>query len=102
MIDPLSFTVGTLWSCITFGAWSVVLVRRWHQWRKWRDHRAMMAVLAASALWITAVIFAIFLALSVFVDLFEFFGSASRGILLGMGLGAFTGAGILAALERDR
>jgi hypothetical protein len=57
---------------------------------------------AASALWITAVIFSVFLALSVFVDLFEFFGSASRGLLLGMGLGAFTGAGVLASLEHDR
>ena len=102
MIDPLSFLVGTLWSSITFGAWSIVLIHRWHQWRKWHDDRARMAVLAAAALWITAVIFSVFLALSVLVDLFEFFGSASRGLLLGMGMGAFTGAGILAALERDR
>jgi uncharacterized membrane protein len=102
MIEPLNFIIGVVWGVLTLGAWSVVTWRHFLRWREYHDQRARIAFLSVFALWVTAALFGIFLFVSALVDMYDVFGPGSRGILLGMAMGAFTGAGILAVFEDER
>lgn len=91
MIDPLHFLIGFLYGSVTLAAWSVVL---------WRAliavPRSKARILTAVATELVALAFGAMLILSVLLNV----GEAGRWLLVGIGMGAFTGAGVLAVFDR--
>ena len=99
MSDFINVAIGSVWAFVMFWSYSVILRRDVGKFQRKQDGRNVRALLTSFALWMTAVLFATALIVSVLIDV----GSAGlsfRGLLFTMGLGAFTGHGILAALEK--
>lgn len=99
MSDFINVAIGSVWAFVMFLSYSVVLKRDVRSLQSKHDRRNIRALLTSFALWLTAVLFSTALIVSVLIDV----GSAGlslRGLLFTMGLGAFTGHGVLAALEK--
>jgi hypothetical protein len=101
MSDLLNIGIGLVWALALIASWSWVLWRRVAVFREVGDPRSRRAVMTGFASWLTAVLFALALLASVFVDVGSV-GVSIRGLLFTMGLGAFTGAGVLSAIESGR
>ena len=99
MSDFINVAIGGFWALVMFWSYSVVLKRDVERWRAKHDRRNIRALLTSFALWMTAVLFATALFVSVVVDVSSA-GLTLRGFLFTMGLGMFTGHGLLAAFEK--
>lgn len=101
MSDFINVAIGSVWAFVMFASYSVILRRDMRRYSAKHDRRNIRALLTSFALWMTAVLFASALFVSVVLDV----GSAGlslRGLLFTMGLGAFTGHGVLAAFDKSR
>lgn len=101
MSDIINVAIGLVWAGALLLSWSYVLLRRADAFREHRDRRSKRALMTGFAAWLTSALFAAALVASVFVDGGST-GVTVRGLLFTMGLGAFTGAGLLSALESGR
>ena len=101
MSDIINVAIGLVWAGALLASWSYVLVSRIRWWRLREDARAKRALMTGFASWLTSVFFAAALFASVFVDVSSA-GITLRGLLFTMGLGAFTGSGILSAIESGK
>lgn len=101
MSDWVNVLIGISWALVMFGSWTLTLRHRISVWRERHDARARRSLLTGFASWFTATLFALALLASVFVDTGAFVVTL-RGLLFTMGLGAFTGSGILSWSESRR
>lgn len=99
MSDLINVAIGLVWAGTMLASYSVILRRDIRQVRARQDKRSRRAILTSFAEWLTAVMFSAALLASVFVDVGSV-GLSVRGLLFTMGLGAFTGHGVLSALEK--